>query len=74
MGRTDEIIQRINNLKEELKRLKQELQLAQMKIELQQYLDNYELQKLNSTIKVNTHEILNLEKQIKMLELGKVIK
>jgi len=74
MGKTDEILQKISNLKNELIELKEDLKETQERIDKRDYLDHYEKCDLMEDLRETRLKILNLEKQIKVLELGKVIK
>ena len=74
MGRTDEILKEIDELKIQKELCQQDMLNAQKKISDKDYINYLELQKLEEIVNSNRLEMLNLDKKIKVLGFGKKLK
>ena len=74
MGRTDEILKEIDELKIKKELCQQDMLNAQKKISDKDYINYLELQKLEEIVSNSRLEMLNLDKKIKVLGFGKKLK
>ena len=74
MGRTDEILKEIDELKIKKELCQQDMLNAQKKISDKDYINYLELEKLEEIVSNSRLEMLNLDKKIKVLGFGKKLK
>lgn len=69
-----EEIEKLEELKKQLEYYKEDYEEMDRKIREKDYLDHYQLQDMKDDRNYNYRQMLNIQKQIEVLKLGKIIK